>query len=100
MEIGDQLALQSRLGVGLKDGGDEDGEGNGKDSDGLSLHGLDFVVSNLPIPKMGNDGGKAKQVLCVNGCADADTRDVWVGRNTGSHGGQGGCRTVQRQRVG
>lgn len=58
MEIGDQ---RNRCrGLGLNDGRDEDGEGDGEHADGLVFDSLHLIGGDLSIPQIGNDGCETK----------------------------------------
>lgn len=64
---------------GLDDGRDEDGEGGDEDGGGLCFDGVELDVVDVTIPKCPGGGDEAEDVLCVDGDANADARDVWIG---------------------
>ncbi|KAJ7251034.1 hypothetical protein C8J57DRAFT_1238900 [Mycena rebaudengoi] len=64
-----------------------------------------LVSRNLSIPEMHDDGLEACKILCIDGCANANARDIWVGGDSAWVDGHGGgnkevCwRHPERQRT-
>jgi hypothetical protein len=76
---------------GQDDVGNEDKEGDSQRSNGLVFNAFQLVFRDLSIPEVYNDWCKAQEILSVDSYANADARDIWVGRNgsyVGRHGGK------------